>query len=255
MFFKKSKNLILKNCFDFKKENFENLIDVRKNFNLSKKNIPDRNLHKYSLKYYFKFNEILSLSLINYKETNSRDLEYLYFELISWWHNYLQEEKINTIIFEELEICPFAFSLFIVININKNKFIIKKNNFINKKHKIYKFKYGKIEKLSSINLLFLNIYEMKNYYYSFRVYNLRDKKNKKFKKNLVINFDELNKYLYLDDNFHNLIQFIELNLDLKNNIKIIFFKKQIFKLKYLKFLNIYLIDLIRRQENLGVKVI
>ena len=151
--------------------------------------------------------------------------------------------------------CPFVFSLFVVIKLNKNKYILEKDMLINQDFKSYKFKCGKIENLSNLQSLYYNFYELKNYYYALKLFFLKDKTNKKFKKNLIINFDEFNKHIYLDPNFQNLIQFIELNLDLKKNVKVIFLKKQIFKFKYLKFLNIYLIDLIRSEENLVLNVI
>ena len=110
-----------------------------------RKTIPDKDLHNHSILYYPKFNEILSLTTINYYKVETRDTEYLYLELISWWDNYIKINNISKVIFEKLPICPFSFTLFVVLKFNQIKFdYIKKNNYMN--FSIYKIDNGNLKK-------------------------------------------------------------------------------------------------------------
>lgn len=253
MFYLVSNNLILsEDKLNNHKKKSKREINILNEYINSEKTIPDKDLHNHSILYYPKFNEILSLTTINYYKVETRDTEYLYLELISWWDNYLKINNISKVIFEKLPICPFSFTLFVVLKFNQIKFdYIKKNNYMN--FSIYKIDNGNLKKISFFYKFFQLVENIKNYISCIKLLKLEtnyfNTKNK-----IEFDFDNINQLIYFEKNYLNFTQYIDLILDFQNKkeTELIFFKQQIFNHKYKKFINSYFLNMIKDKKNLKI---
>ena len=230
-------------------------VEILNEFNNSNKSIPDKDLHNHSIAYYPKFNEILSISSSNYLNIDTRDTEYLYLELISFWEKFFKKNKIFEVQFKNLLICPFSFSLFVFLKFNNIKFTYKKQK-ADKFNKIYKIDKGKFINISyfdKIALFFKNIIQFSFY---IKLQKLTNKNNLRTKNQIIFDFDKLEQLIYFDEYYLNFTQFLDLKLDLqsKKNIELIFFKKQILMHKYKKIINSYSLYMIKNRKNLKITI-
>ena len=258
-------------------------IDIESLFNNSNKTIPDRLIHNKSIRYIQKFNQIITKCTFNYKTMDSRDEEYLFLELIDFWDKFLTEKKIKKVIFENIDICPFTFTLFTLLKISEKKIIFSKYKFKktilkNRNYKyslnkfffikniifdflikiyslsekdqtLYKYQRGSLKKISKtkkmINLI-LNLFLKIKIIYLIKFNTISEKKMINID---VVKYNYIN-WLFYEENFSNIMQKIELTKDLyaDNNICVNLYLSELLKCNNLEILDVKTITYITKNK-------